>query len=129
MKLERKSHQDSQHVTNGDEDEQATQNNSGEFVTKKQPLPVDKQQQTKSILKIRQEEQRISFNPNFRAPTSTGYTPTGIIITKEDEEKATSRRIVFKPTARVFYTGNEEDQNSGFYAVEEDLIDEEEEVQ
>ncbi|EFC37413.1 predicted protein [Naegleria gruberi] len=126
-KIARKDHGKSGHTdpTKEDEEEGQTSTTSGEFVTKKQPLPVDKQQHTKPILKIRQEEQRISFNPNFRAPATTGYTPTGVIITKEDEEKGQSRRITFKATARVFYTGNEEDQNTGFYAVEEDLIDEE----
>lgn len=101
---------------------------SPEYVTKKQPLPLDKQHPIKSILKIRQEEQRISLNPNLKAlaPATTGYTPTGILIPSGEEVKQT-RRIVFKATSRVFYTGNEEDQNGGFYAVEEDLIDEEDE--
>ncbi|KAF0973193.1 hypothetical protein FDP41_008400 [Naegleria fowleri] len=131
VKLERRAGHSASHIGEpGNGDTETSSNNTVyERVTKKNPLPVG-QQPLKSILKIRQEEQRISFNPNFRAvPTATsGYTPTGIIIPSGEEQKQT-RRIVFKPTARVFYTGNEDDSNTGFYAVEEDLIDEEEDGQ
>ncbi|KAL9645579.1 hypothetical protein ABK040_000642 [Willaertia magna] len=120
IKIERKKG-DKSHLTSQDETIAIEDKKSPEYVTAKQPQA--NVQPLKSILIIRSEVRNgPTINPNQPKENSGAYTPVGVGVTSKEK----GRRVIFKDKARVFYTGNEEDQNSGFYAVDEDLIDEEE---